>query len=189
MIIRALTIAALCSLTIAMVGAQNPQPGPVTIRAARVLDGRGGVLEGAVIELQGSKIARIDQRPGSVTYDLGNLTVLPGMIDVHVHPNWYFGPNGKYGEPDEVAGFGMDAVVDSARKMLMAGFTTVQSIGSPIDRPLRDAIAAGLVPGPRLLTSMLQIMGGTRTPEQLRADVRQARGDGADVIKFFASGS
>jgi len=189
MILRSLAIAAVCILTVTIVAAQRSQPSPVTIRAARVLDGRGGTLEGAVIELQGSKIAKVDQRPGSVTYDLGNVTVLPGMIDVHVHLNWYFGPNGKYAEPDEVAGYGMDAVLDNARKTLLAGFTTVQSIGAPIDRPLRDAIAAGLVPGPRLLTSMLQIQGGSRTPEQLRADVRQARADGADVIKFFASGS
>jgi imidazolonepropionase-like amidohydrolase len=189
MILRSLAIAALCILTVTIVAAQRSQPSPVTIRAARVLDGRGGTLEGAVIELQGSKIAKVDQRPGSVTYDLGNVTVLPGMIDVHVHLNWYFGPNGKYAEPDEVAGYGMDAVLDNARKTLLAGFTTVQSIGAPVDRPLRDAIAAGLVPGPRLLTSMLQIQGGSRTPEQLRADVRQARADGADLIKFFASGS
>jgi imidazolonepropionase-like amidohydrolase len=169
--------------------AQRGQQAPMTIRAARVLDGRGGVLPDAVIEVQGSKIMKIDQRSGPVTYDLGAATVLPGMIDVHVHLNWYFGPGGKYGEADVPAGYAADAVLDNARKTLMAGFTTVQSLGAATDRPLRDAIAAGVVVGPRLLTSISQIQGGSRTPEQLRDQVRQAKASGADVIKFFASGS
>jgi hypothetical protein len=78
---------------------------------------------------------------------LGAATVLPGMIDVHVHLNWYFGPGGKYGEPNVPAGYATDAVLDNARKTLLAGFTTVQSLGAASDRPLRDAIAAGIVPG------------------------------------------
>jgi imidazolonepropionase-like amidohydrolase len=161
----------------------------ITIRAARVLDGRGNTLENAVIEVQGSKITAIDQRTGPVTYDLGDKTLLPGMIDVHVHLNWYFGPSGKYGERDVPAGYAMDAVIDNARKTLMAGFTTVQSVGWAGDKPLREAIAAGVVPGPRLLTSLGQIQPGNQTPDQLRERVRALKSDGADVIKAFASGS
>src|SRR5580765_1837167 len=69
----------------------------ITIRAAHVLDGAGTTLANGVIEVQGSKISAIDQRTGPVTYDLGDATLLPGMIDVHVHLNWYFGPDGRYG--------------------------------------------------------------------------------------------
>src|SRR5262249_48483617 len=69
-------------------GGRGGPAGPITIRAARVLDGRGATLANAVVEVQGSKIAAIDQRTGPVTYDLGNATVLPGMMDVHVHFNW-----------------------------------------------------------------------------------------------------
>ena len=58
---------------------------PITLRAARVLDGRGATLDNGVVEVQGSKIAKIDQRTGPVTYDLGDATLLPGMMDVHVH--------------------------------------------------------------------------------------------------------
>ena len=163
--------------------------GPITIRAARVLDGRGNVLENAVVEVQGSTITAIDQRSGLVTYDLGDRTLLPGMMDVHVHLNWYFGPNGKYGERDVPAGYAMDAVLDNARKTLMAGFTTVQSVGWAQDKPLREAIAAGIVPGPRLLSSLGQLQGGTQTPDQLRARVRALKAEGADLIKTFASGS
>jgi imidazolonepropionase-like amidohydrolase len=163
--------------------------GAITIRAARVLDGRGSVLENAVVEVQGSKITAIDQRSGPVTFDLGDKTLLPGMMDVHVHLNWYFGPNGKYGERDVPAGYAMDAVIDNARKTLMAGFTTVQSVGWAGDKPLREAIAAGVVPGPRLLTSLGQLQPGNQTPDQLRERVRALKTEGADVIKAFASGS
>jgi imidazolonepropionase-like amidohydrolase len=169
--------------------AQGQGAQSVTIRAARVLDGRGGSLANGVIEVRGSTIVAVDQRSGPVTYDLGDATVLPGMIDVHVHMNWYFGPGGKYGERDVTAAYAADAVLDNARKTLMAGFTTVQSLGAASDRGLRDAIAAGVVVGPRLLSSLSQIQPGSQTPEQLRARVRTLKTDGADVVKIFASGS
>lgn len=162
---------------------------PITIRAARVFDGKGSVLPGGVIEVTGSKITAVDTRPGPYTYDLGDTTLMPGMIDVHVHLNWYFSENGKYQGGGDTAAYTTDAVLDNARKMLMAGFTTVQSLGAASDKPLRDAIAAGVVVGPRVLTSISQIQAGTMTADQLRDRVRQAKQQGADVIKFFASGS
>ena len=169
--------------------AQRGGGGPITIRAARVLDGRGGVITSSVVEVQGSKITSIDQRTGAVTHELGDATVLPGMIDVHVHLNWYFGPGGKYGERDVPAGYVMDAILENARKTLMAGFTTVQSLGAAQDKPLRDAIAAGVVVGPRLISSLGQLQPGKQTPEQLRERVRTFKAQGADAIKLFASGS
>ncbi len=161
----------------------------ISIRAARLLDGRGRTLANGVIEVQGSKIVTIDQRSGPVTYDLGDATLLPGMIDVHVHLNWYFGPDGRYGGRGVLPSFATDAVLDNARATLMAGFTTVQSVGWIGDKPLREAIAAGVVNGPRLLTSLGQLQGGSSTPQELRERVRQAKADGADLIKFFASAS
>jgi imidazolonepropionase-like amidohydrolase len=171
-----------------LVAQRGPQA-PITLRAARVLDGRGATLENGVIEVQGSKITKIDQRTGPVTYDLGNATLLPGMMDVHVHLNWYFGPGGRYQEPNLLAGYAPDAILANARATLLAGFTTVQSLGAASDKPLREAIAAGIVVGPRLVTSLGQIQGGQRTPDQLREAVRQAKANGADAIKAFASGS
>src|SRR5262249_13903881 len=162
---------------------------PITIRAARLLDGRGASLNSAVIEVLGAKITKIDQRTGPVTYDLGNATLLPGMIDVHVHLNWYFGPNGKYGQRDVPAATAMYAVLENARKTLMAGFTSVQSVGAAQDKPLREAIAGGVVVGPRLLSSLAQLQGGSTTPEQFRERVRALKAQGADLIKLFASGS
>src|SRR5260370_17200660 len=73
--------------------------------------------------------------------------------------------------------------------MLMAAFTTVQSIGEPIDVPLRDAIARGQIAGPRLLTSVHQLTDTKLTPDEVRQFVRKSVADGADVIKIFASKS
>jgi imidazolonepropionase-like amidohydrolase len=160
-----------------------------TIRAARVFDGRGGVLTNGVVEIRGSKIVAVDQRPGPVTIDLGDSTLMPGLIDVHVHLNWYFGPGGKFNERDVPVPFAMDAVLENARKMLMAGFTTVQSLGSAEDKGVRDAVAAGTVVGPRILSSLAQVFPGNQPEEQLRARVRELKAAGADVIKIFAGGS
>ena len=74
----------------------------------------------------------------------------------------------------------------------MAGFTTVQSVGAPNDIPLRDAIARGTLPGPRILTAVEPLEGkgeATGTPEQIREFVRKQKAAGADVIKIFASKS
>src|SRR5438270_11535796 len=74
----------------------------------------------------------------------------------------------------------------------MAGFTTIQSVGSPTDVPLRDAIAKGLLPGPRILTAVEPLSGRgpqTGTPDVIRAFIRKQKEAGADLIKIFAAAS
>ena len=71
----------------------------------------------------------------------------------------------------------------------MAGFTTVQSVGSPEDKDLRTAINAGEIPGPRILTALRPIADPKLTPEQIRDAVRKLKADGADLVKIFASRS
>jgi imidazolonepropionase-like amidohydrolase len=78
---------------------------------------------------------------------------------------------------------------ENAYVTLMAGFTTVQSIGSASDIDLRDAIARGSLPGPRLLTSAGQLTDTRLTPEQIRDWVLTTVGRGADLVKIFASKS
>jgi imidazolonepropionase-like amidohydrolase len=167
-------------------GAQSQ---PTTIRAARVLDGKGRVLTNATVEVRNGKIAAVDQRTGPVTYDLGDATLLPGMIDVHVHIGGHFGKDGRAqneGEtPAEMALFG----AENAYVTLLNGFTTVQSVGAPNDKGLRDTIARGVLPGPRILTSLGSMNERTGTPEQLRDYVRKQKQAGADLIKIFASKS
>ena len=96
------------------------------------------MLTNATVEIQGSKITKVDQRTGPVTYDLGNVTMMPGMIDVHVHIGYHFGKDGRaqnLGEaPAEVAFY----AAENAWTTLANGFTTVQSVGAAADKELRD---------------------------------------------------
>ena len=162
---------------------------PLTIRAARVIDGRGGVQRNVVVTVRGSKIERVGPASGVVTYDLGSMTLLPGFIDTHVHIGWHFDANGRWvgGDeaPDQAALYG----AENAYVTLMAGFTTVQSVGARSDKPLRDAIARGILPGPRILTSLDQMQDARLTPPELREYVRRKKAEGADLIKIFASAS
>jgi imidazolonepropionase-like amidohydrolase len=164
---------------------------PIVIAASAVLDGKGRMLHDTRIVVEGSKIAAIDPKAGPVDYDLRGLTVLPGWIDAHVHITWSFGKDGKNmgggGTTPEAA----YQAASNAWVTLMAGFTTVQSVGSPTDVPLRDAIAKGTLPGPRILTAVEPLMGRaeqTGTPDEIRAYVRKQKEAGADLIKIFASG-
>jgi len=164
----------------------------VVIAASTVLDGKGRVLRNTRVVIEGSKIVRIDPNAGPVDYDLRGLTVLPGWIDAHVHITWSFGPDGKNAGGGNTTQYAAYAAAANAWATLMAGFTTVQSVGSPLDLTLREAIAKGQLPGPRILTSAEPLIGRgeqTGTPDEIRAFVRKQKEAGADVIKIFAASS
>ena len=174
-------------LTGASATAQNT---PVTVRAGRLLDGAGGVRDNVRLTIDGSRVARLDRLRGAVTYDLSDLTVMPGWIDTHVHLTNHFDADGRnHSDPDETPAQAVLYAAENAYRTLMAGFTTVQSLGSPRDLDLREAIARGGLPGPRILTSLRAVTTRTGTPEEIRAFVRQLDADGADVVKVFASSS
>jgi len=167
--------------------AQEPA---IRIHAATVLDGTGKVLRNVTIVVQGSKIAAVDATgAGPATYDVGRLAVMPGMIDVHAHLGWHFGADGRY-EPRS-ASPAQEILYSAANSYvtLMAGFTTIQSPGQANDVELRSAIARGVLPGPRILTSIRQLNEGSGTPDEIRDKVRKLKADGADVVKIFASKS
>jgi imidazolonepropionase-like amidohydrolase len=164
----------------------------IVIAASIVLDGKGHLLRNTRIVIEGSKIVAIDPKAGPVDYDLRGLTVLPGWIDAHAHVTWSFGPDGKNGGAGRTTPEAAYAAATNAWVTLMAGFTTIQSVGSPTDVPLRDAIAKGLLPGPRILTAVEPLTGrgeATGTPDQIRAFIRKQKEAGADLIKIFASQS
>ncbi|HEX6494221.1 MAG TPA: amidohydrolase family protein [Acidobacteriaceae bacterium] len=165
----------------------------ITITADQALDGKGGVLRNVRIEVRGDHIASIRELassgPETTDYDLRRFTLLPGWIDSHVHITWHFGPGGHFGEKNESGERAALEAEGNAWRTLLAGFTTVQSLGSPEDKPLRDAINAGIVPGPRILTAINPLSDEKLTPEQIRAFVRQVKSDGGDVLKIFASRS
>jgi imidazolonepropionase-like amidohydrolase len=166
---------------------------PVTIRAGRMLDGRGAVTNGATIVIEQSAITRVNvgTAPGAVTYDLSRYTVLPGLIDGHAHLSWYFNRAGRFHTPNDgdTPVQSMLAMTGNAFATLTSGVTTIQSPGSPEDKDLRDYVATGPTPGPRILTSLQPISSPRLTPDTLRQIVRQRKTEGADFIKIFASQS
>src|SRR5204863_3398749 len=188
---RKVTIAFIFIL-IALMSQVAAQSKRVVIAADTVLDGKGKVLHNTRIVIEGSKIVAIDPKAGPVDYDLRGLTVLPGWIDAHAHVTWSFGPDGKNGGAGRTTPEAAYASAANAWATLMAGFTTIQSVGSPTDVPLRDAIAKGLLPGPRILTAVEPLNGRgpqTGTPDEIRAFIRKQKEAGADLIKIFASQS
>jgi imidazolonepropionase-like amidohydrolase len=164
----------------------------IIIGASLVLDGRGHVLRDTRIVVEGAKIVALDPNSSPVDYDLRGFTVLPGWIDSHVHITWSFGEDGKNAGADQTTQFAAYQAASNVWLTLMAGFTTVQSVGSPTDIPLRDAISKGALPGPRILTAVEPLQGQgekTGTPDEIRAFVRKQKETGADLIKIFASQS
>jgi imidazolonepropionase-like amidohydrolase len=183
---------ALIALIPALPYGQSNQPRPVVIRASTVLDGRGGILRDVALVVEGSRIVRIDTKVSGATYDLRGLTVMPGWIDTHTHIAAHFDhETGKVHSRDvkETPQQAMLYAAENVQKTFMAGFTTIQSPGAELDKDLRDWIADGRIPGPRILTSLRAVTNETGDPSEIRAFVRKAGTDGADIVKIFATAS
>jgi imidazolonepropionase-like amidohydrolase len=194
---------------------------PIVLRAAHLFDSVSGKLvDHGVIVVSGKQIQTIGSDAtipaGAKVIDLGDATLLPGLIDAHVHlmfessPNWYHDwYDGIMRFPAEQALYG----AHYAKVTLEAGITTVRDVGSTdyISLGLRNAINAGVVPGPRMLVSNYAIgstgghadqdpvppqriavagplQGVCNGPAECRAAVRYQIKYGADVIKFMPSG-
>jgi imidazolonepropionase-like amidohydrolase len=170
--------------------AARAQDRPIVLKAGTILDGKGQVIRNTIVVVEGKKIARIGgaSPAGAATYDLSNLTVTPGWIDTHAHLFWHF-DHGRLAGKEEPPMQAMLHMVDNAIVTLNAGFTTIQSPGSPEDKDLRDAVARGIIPGPRILTSLEPLTEASGSPEKLRELIRQRKQQGADLIKLFASKS
>jgi imidazolonepropionase-like amidohydrolase len=166
------------------------QEHPIVLKATTILDGTGQVLRNTIVVVEAGKIARLggDTPTGAITYDLTGLTVTPGWIDTHAHIFWHF-DNGRLAGKDEPPVRAMLHAADNAVLTLNAGFTTIQSPGSSEDKELREAIARGTIPGPRMLTSLEPLDEKSGPPEKLRELVRERKQQGADFIKLFASKS
>lgn len=178
-----------------VLGAALPGAGEtqVLITANRVFDGRGQLLQNAGVVVDGMRITHVGTVPNNFRgrrYDLGNVTLLPGLIDVHSHIVWYLNSKQRLHTSDDGDSPAVQALAWAGNAMatLRAGVTTVQSPGSPEDGDLRDAIARGSVVGPRILTS-LGSFNERSSPDELRIRIREVKARGADVIKLFASKS
>lgn len=219
---------ALCAaVLLAFAGASAAQDAPAAtaapaftaVKAAHWIDAESGRERGpVVVVIKGERIAEVrdgaDVPAGATVIDLGDATLLPGLIDVHVHltSDPTTGSGNYY--RDALTRSAMDDAVLAptlARRTLDAGFTTVRNVGAPayIDVALRDAIDRGQIPGPRMLVATVPIgatgghadgstgfspditfggpTGVADGVEAVRAKVRENVKRGADVIKFMAS--
>lgn len=167
----------------------------VVLRPDRIVDGRGETWTGRDVVVRDGRIAAVVETgstPGTRVYDLAGATLLPGLIDTHVHLGWHFDrETGRIHSGESTHGPEEQALyaAGNAWSMLRSGVTTVQSLGGAEDIAVRDAIAAGTIPGPRVLTSIRPITSGTGSPAEIRAEVDALADAGADVIKIFASAS
>jgi imidazolonepropionase-like amidohydrolase len=218
-----LTVSLVLSLPSIAQAAPPPRPTtPLVVKAARLFDSASGAMvtpglvvidRGAIIGVgAGAKIPA-----GAQTIELGDATLLPGLIDLHTHLS---GEASGDWNADELDGFKTSevergiAATGYVERTLLAGFTTVRDLGSSglIDVGLRNAINAGKIVGPRMLVAVNAIgaraghcdptagyrpgllkepgieEGVADGPDQMRAAVRYAVKHGADVIKVCASG-
>lgn len=194
-------------------------PKRVAVHAARLLDVESGrVITDPLVLVEGDRIVSVTPGgtapAGTQVIELGDVTLLPGLIDVHVHITGdSTASTGNYYRDILTRGPIDEAVTAHvfAKRTLDAGFTTVRNLGSGdyIDVALRNAIDRGLVEGPRILAATLPLgatgghadrstgfapniefhgeTGVANGVDAVRARVRENVKHGADVIKFMAS--
>jgi imidazolonepropionase-like amidohydrolase len=215
------TLASLLAFSTAAAAAEGA-PKPIVLKAAHLFDSVSGkLIDHGVIVVAGKNIQAVGGSDTAIpadaqVIDLGDATLLPGFIDAHVHlesessENWYSDfYEGMMRFPAEQALYG----AHDAKVTLEAGVTTVRDVGSEnyIALGLRNAIRAGMIPGPTMLVSNYAIgstgghadqspyppqlvaplgviQGICNGPDECRAAVRNQIKYGADVIKFMASG-
>ena len=178
----------------------------LAIRPVRVIDGTGQTIERATVVIRGTTITAVGSDRdfslprGTTKIDGRGLTLLPGLIDCHVHLCLGAEPDVVDAIAKEPPALTLLKSTQAARHTLGAGFTTVRDVGSRDHSifTLQRAIDAGLVPGPRIVAAGLAIcmIGGharfigqeVEGVQQVRAVVRAQIAAGAAVIKVIASG-
>lgn len=206
-----------CVLSSGIAVAQQPAATPVVLRAARLLQVESGnVLQPGEILIEGERIkavgTSVDHPQGAKVIDLGDTTLLPGLIDVHVHLFLHPGTEDLQTVQESVP-WRTILAEQAAKADLMAGFTAERDMGTEgtgsADTAVRDAINRGLIPGPRLRISgnAIDILGGhedanhfnpaqhvlsnadyANNADQLVAVMREQHKEGSDFAKIYETG-
>ena len=209
--------ACLLALTHRVPAQTNAAPAPIVLHASRLLDVETGrMLTPAEVRVEGERIAEIGSAvahpAGAQVIDLGDTTLLPGLIDSHVHLFLHPGAEDLQTVQESVPQRTIMATL-AARADLMAGYTAERDMGTEgagsADTAVRNAINQGLIPGPRLRISgnAISILGGhedaigynpeqrvlsnatyANNPAELIAVIREQIKEGADFIKIYETG-
>jgi imidazolonepropionase-like amidohydrolase len=197
--------------------AQQAAHGATVLHAAHLLDvGTGRVLSPGEVLVEGERITGVGSAVAhpadSQIIELGDTTLLPGLIDAHVHLFLHPGAEDLQTVEESVPQRTVLAIL-AAREDLMAGFTAERDMGTEgagsADTAVRDAIDKGLIPGPRLRISgnAIDILGGhedanrfnpaqqvlsnatyANTADELVAAIRQQHKEGSDFVKIYETG-
>jgi imidazolonepropionase-like amidohydrolase len=212
-----LLLTLLCLLAPGAAHAQQPGAGPIVLHAARLLDvATGAMLQPAEILVEGERIRAVGtsvDHPQSVrVIDLGDVTLLPGLIDAHVHLFLHPGAEDLQTVEESVP-WRVILAEQAAKADLLAGYTAERDMGTEgagsADSAIRDAINRGLIPGPRLRISgnAIDILGGhedanhfnpaqhvlsnadyANSSEQIVEVMRQQHKEGSDFAKIYETG-
>ena len=211
---RSLPIAAAAAALVALAAASPAHADRFAVRAAHFIDVRAGVVRGPVwVVVSGDTVESVESSapPGLQVTDLGDATLLPGLIDCHTHLSSRVGLD-RMTQLKSPAAHNAIIGVNNVRATLDAGFTTCRDVGGGelVDVSLRDAIKAGDIPGPRMqvATWPLSMTGGHGDDrnqvdyhwcndlasgvadgvDECRKKVRFEVQQGADLIKVLATG-
>jgi len=212
---------ALLSLTAALLLAGGARAQVTAIRAGRLIDADAGtVLTNQVILVRNGEITAVGANVAipkdAKVIDLSGMTVMPGLLDMHSHlvGAWVTDPE-PLDELRRTAAEEAYVSIPNAKTVLMEGFTTVRDVGTYralVDVAMRDAIARGDFPGPRMYVAgaYVTITGGAgamtgvspdvglpwdmtygvaNSPWEVRERVRKLAGNGADLIKVLVTGA
>ncbi len=201
----------------AFLAAQQPATQPIVLHAARLLQvDTGNVLQPGEILVEGERIkavgTAVDHPQGAKVIDLGDTTLLPGLIDAHVH--LFLHPGAEDLQTVEESVPWRTILAEQAAKAdLMAGFTAERDMGTEgagsASTAVRDAINQGIIPGPRLrvCANAIDILGGhedanhfnpaqhvlsnadyANTADEIIAVMREQHKEGADFTKIYETG-
>jgi len=197
--------------------AQQPTTAPIVLHAARLIEvDTGNILQPGEVLVKGERIkavgVSVDHPQGAKVIDLGDTTLLPGLIDAHVH--LFLHPGSEDLQTVEESVPWRTILAEQAAKAdLMAGFTAERDMGTEgagsADTAVRNAINQGIIPGPRLRISgnAIDILGGhedanhfnpaqqvlsnadyANNAEQLVEAIREQHKEGSDFVKIYETG-